>query len=249
LLLDRKRIRRWARWVAVVLAVIFAASFLFIGVGQGTGNLNVFEAFSCANSKTTTNSTDADSRITALKAALAQNPKDLTNLQALATAYIDKEDYTDAAAQLEQVISIDPTQQDVYFRLATLYMNSLSDYASAVTVLNKAQAQFPSDPDVYLQLGLAQRSSGNNSAAILAWQKYLQLEPNGDQADAIREAIATMSASATTTTTSATTSTTAGTTSSTTGSTAGSKATAAAPTTTAAPTTSTTAPPTTTSTS
>ncbi len=169
---------------------------------------------------------------------MAQNPKDTTTLQALATAYIDNEDFANAAKYLELAIAADPTQKDVYLRLASIYMSSLYDYKSAVAVLNKAQAQFPDDPDIYLQLGLAQRSLGNTSAAILAWQKYLALDPNGAQADTIRDEIATMTANATTTTTSATTSTTAAPTTSTTAS-AATSTTAAVTSTTVAPTTTT----------
>ena len=149
-------------------------------------------------------------------ATLAKNPKDITTMQALATAYLDINDATNSAKYLEQVIAVDPSQKDVYLRLAGIYMNTLSNYTAAVTVLNKAQALDPENPDIYLQLGLAQRSLGNTSAAIMAWQKYLTLAPNGDQADAIRSAVATLAAQATTTTTAATTSTTAASTSSTT---------------------------------
>lgn len=194
--------------MALFLAIIFCVGAVGIGVGSGVGDFNVLEAFSCADSNTTATTTP-DDRIAALLASLAQNPKDLTTLQALATAYINKEDFASAATYLEQAIAADPTQRDIYLRLASIYTTSLYDYRSAVAVLNKAQAQFPSDPDVYLQLGLAQRSLGNTSAAILAWQKYLALDPNGAQAQTIREQIEEMSANATTTTTSATTTTTA----------------------------------------
>ena len=208
MLLDRRRIKRWARWVALILAIIFCVGAVGIGIGSGVGGMNVLDAFSCSNGSTTASTTFED-KIAALQATLAQNPKDITTLQAVASAYIDNGDFTNAAKYLEQAIAADPTQKDIYLRLAAIYTSSLSDYRGAVTLLNKAQAQFPNDPDVYLQLGLAQRSLGNTSAAIMAWQKYLALAPNGSQAQTIRDEIATMSAAATTTTTSATTSTTA----------------------------------------
>lgn len=238
MLLDRRRIRKWARWVALFLAIIFCVGAVGIGIGSGVGGMNVLDAFSCADSNTTETTAFTD-RISVLLATLAQNPKDVTTLQALASAYIDNEDFANAAKYLELAIAADPTQRDIYFSLASIYTNSLYDYNSAVLVLNKAQAQFPNDPDVYLQLGLAQRSLGNTSAAILAWQRYLVLAPNGDQAQTIRDEIATMTANATTTTSSATTSTTAAsTTPTTTSSVTGSAATS---TTTSAPTTTTTA--------
>lgn len=245
MLLDRRRIRKWARWVALFLAIVFGVGAIGMGVGMGVGDTNFLSSLSCSGDETT-NTTAVDDRIAALLAELANNPNDLMTLQALATAYQGNGDFANAAKYLEQAIAADPSQRDIYLRLASLYGNEMFDYTNAVVVLNKAQAKFPSDPEVYLQLGLAQRTLGNTSAAILAWQKYLELAPNGDQADTIREAIATMAANATTTTTAATTTTTAATTSSTAGttSTTGSAAssTTAAPTTTAAPGSTTTAP-------
>ncbi len=222
--------------MALILAIIFCVGAVGLGVGYGTSNANVFAALSCSNSNSTTDTTAASDRIAALLAAVTQNPKDLTSLQALASAYVDQNDYKNAAKYLELAITVDPTQKDIYLTLASLYMNKSYDYAAALTVLNKAQKQFPDDPDIYLQLGLAQRSAGNTSAAILAWQKYLELAPNGDQASTIRDAIATMSAGATTTTSSATTSTTAASTS-TTAAAASTTSTAAATSTTAGVTT------------
>jgi cytochrome c-type biogenesis protein CcmH/NrfG len=208
-----------------------------IGIGSGVGGMNVLDAFSCSNADTT-DTTTFEGRLSALLATLAQNPKDITTLQAVASLYIDNEDFANAARYLEQAIAADPTQRDIYFRLASIYTSSLYDYNSAVALLNKAQAQFPNDPEVYLQLGLAQRSLGNTSAAIMAWQKYLALAPDGSQAQTIRDEIATMSANATTTTTSATTSTTAAPTTATTAP-AATSTTAAATSTTAASTTTT----------
>jgi tetratricopeptide (TPR) repeat protein len=214
LLLERKRIKKWAKWIALILAVVFVLSFLLLGVGYGGGaGFNIFDLFGRKSSTDTTLTQNA--KIDALLATLAQNPKDILTMQALATAYLEIDDATNAAKYLEQVIATDPTQKAVYLRLAGIYMNTLSNYTAAVTVLNKAQALDPENPDIYLQLGLAQRSLGKASAAIMAWQKYLTLAPNGDQADAIRSAVATLSAQATTTTSAATTSTTAASTSST----------------------------------
>jgi cytochrome c-type biogenesis protein CcmH/NrfG len=217
LLLDRRRIRKWAKWVALFLAVIFALSFLFLGVGYGGGaGLNIFDLF---GKKDTTNTTlSPDAKINALLVTLQQNPNDVTTLLALATVYQQQDDLVSAAAYLEKVIAADPNQKDVYLRLANLYMNqNVSNYSAAAAVLNKGVAVDPQNPELYLKLGIAQNFLGNTAAALMAWQKYLQLAPNGDQATVIRDQVAKMSAQATTTTTSATTSTTASSTSSTLG--------------------------------
>ena len=41
-------------------------------------------------------------------------------------------------------------------------------------MLNKATSVDPSNPDVYLKLGIGPERLGNNEAAVLAWQKYLR---------------------------------------------------------------------------
>lgn len=143
------------------------------------------------------------------------------------TKYLD-----DAAAYLEQAIGVDPGLKDVYLRLAKLYIRSAKvseeasaaagqqgdditqgvyasaardDYKDAARVLNKATSVDPEDSEVYLYLGIAQRGAGNKGEAILAWQKYLQLDPNGDQASVIREALEELTATTTTASTSTTT--------------------------------------------
>jgi cytochrome c-type biogenesis protein CcmH/NrfG len=216
LLLDRRKIRRWAKWIALFLAVVFVLSFLFLGVGYGGGaGMNIFDLFGKKNSSVTTLS--PDQRIAALNAKLVENPKDVTTLLALATIYQENGQLGSAATFLEQVIAADPSQKAVYIRLADLYMsNDLSNYAAAVAVLNKAISVDPQNPALFLKLGIAQNKLGNTGGALLAWQKYLALAPNGDQAPLIREQVDKLSKLATTTTTTAgSTSTTSGSTAST----------------------------------
>lgn len=243
MLLDRRKIRRWAKWVALALAIVFVLSFLFLGVGYGGAGFNISAIFTegGCSSKSTATTNPVDQRIAAYLETLKTNPKDKDAIIGLANIYQQLADsgqgdtkalLTQCANYLQQYIDADPTQIDVYLRLAKLYMGStLSDNQSAVNVLNKAVEQAPNNPDVFLQLGVAQRGAGNKSAAVMAWQRYLELAPNGDQAAAVKEGIAQLSQ---TTTTVASTTTTAGSTSTTTGS--------ATTTTTAAPATTTTAP-------
>ncbi len=197
MLLDRRRIKKWAKWIALILAVVFALSFLFLGVGYGGAGFNLSSIFTDKNSTTAT--TTVGDQLKSLQAALAANPKDVTSLLAIATIYQDNQDYTTAATYLEKVLAVDPTQKDVYTRLANLYLDStVNNYQAAVTVLNKATDADPNDPDVYLLLGVAQNDLGQTQAAILAWNHYLQLDPNGDQAATVKTKIAQLMATTTT---------------------------------------------------
>jgi len=234
-LLDRRRIRRWAKWIALILAVVFALSFLFLGVGYGGAGFNLSSIFT-GKSNSTTKTTTVTEKVAAFEAALAVNPKDVTALLGLATVYQDNGDLTTAAAYLEKVLVADATQKEVYVRLANLYLDSnVNKYQSAVTVLNKATVADPSNPEVYLLLGVAQNDLGQTQAAVLAWSHYLQLDPNGDQAQTIKDQIQKLTA---TTTTTSSTSTTGSSTSSTA---AGSSSTTGSSTTTASTTTTTAA--------
>jgi cytochrome c-type biogenesis protein CcmH/NrfG len=205
LLLDRKRIRRWTKWIALFLAIAFGGGFLFLGVGYGGAGFNISDAFSCANENTASTADTPEARIAAFEQRLQEDPNDVEALLGLATIYQNDGQLTVAAAYLEQVIVIDPSQKDVYMRLANIYLNNdVLDYESAKTVLIKLTSLDPDNPDVYLKLGIAQRELGETEAAILAWQKYLQLDPNGDMADVVRGQIEALSKKPTTTTTAGT---------------------------------------------
>jgi len=214
-LLDRKRINKWAKWVALFLAIVFALGFLVGGVGYGTGGFSLLGACASDNTASTEPQT-VEEQIAAYQAALDQNPEDMTALLGLATIYQQYDNLESAAVFLEMALGVDPTQTDLYIRLANIYLNpALADYESAVTVLNKATSADPSNPDVYLKLGTAQNSLGHTEAAILAWERYLQLAPDGDMAAIVKEQVDKLSAAATTTTTTSSTTTTGATTTST----------------------------------
>jgi len=200
LLLDRKRINKWAKWVALFLAIVFAGGFLFMGVGYGGAGFNLSSIFTGDN-KVSDNPQTPEEKIAAYQATLDQNPNDVTALLGIATVYQQNDNPAAAAAYLEKVLEVDPNQKEVYIRLANIYMSAdVAQYQAAVTVLNKATSVDPSNPEVYLKLGTAQNSLGKNEEALLAWQKYLQLAPDGDMASVVKEQIDKLKKTATTTT-------------------------------------------------
>lgn len=227
MLLDRKRIRKWAKWVALFLAIVFGASFLFLGVGYGGGaGFNISEIFSGCGTATTEPVTQEDMLGSYLQ-ALEADPNDTTAMLAIATIYEGKyragegegnEHLVTAAAFLEYAIDVDPSLTDVYIRLANIYMSEdIDNSEAAVKVLNKATSADPDNADVYLKLGIAQQNLGNKQAAILAWQKYLELDPDGDMAEVVREQLVKLTETTTTTAPTTTTDTEAESTTTTTG--------------------------------
>lgn len=218
MLLDRRKIRKWAKWVALALAIIFALSFLFMGVGYGGAGFNISEIFTsggCSSNTGTTQSNTVEQQLAAYDEALKTNPNDTTALLGIANIMSQLYEKGEgegnqyllvSATYLEKVIAADPSQKDIYMRLAKIYLSSdVNAPDKAVTVLNKAVSVDPSNSNVYLQLGIAQQKMNNATGAVLAWQKYLELEPNGEMADTIRERIKTLTETTTTTAGSTTT--------------------------------------------
>lgn len=218
MLLDRKRINRWARWVALALAIVFGASFVFMGVGTGI-DMDWGSLFSGGGSNKTTSPAGPQERIAAYDATLATDPSNMEALLGAATDYSSLGQPLKAAEYLEKAAVAAPDNVDIWMRLATIYMSSdARDYSAAVRVLNQATLLDTNNAQAFLQLGAAERGAGNVGAAILAWNRYLQLEPTGDMSDTVRSELTALSppttgagSSSTTntsTTTGATTSTT-----------------------------------------
>jgi len=130
------RLRRQAKWVFVLLAFVFAAGFVFFGVGSGSGigdllrgNLNIF-----GNNGTTVSS--------GVKSALKQtkaHPKDPNAWNALATAYQTDGKETEANAALEHVLNLRPNDIDALQRVAGFYeTRATTKAAEARTVQDQA---------------------------------------------------------------------------------------------------------------
>lgn len=196
MLLDRRRINRWAKWVSLGLAIVFAVSFLFLGIGSGLrvdwGDLWT-SIFGGDDTQASTDSTGPEDLIQQYTAALAADPNDTTALLGLAAQYELLNQPAQAAVFLEQYVVIMPDDTQAYLRLANIYLApETADYPSAVRVLNKATSLDDSNAQAFLMLGSAERSAGNPAAAILAWNRYLQLEPDSTLADTVKEEIASL---------------------------------------------------------
>lgn len=77
-------------------------------------------------------------------------------------------------------------QPEAHVGLARVYEDK-GDFAAAILELRKALAQlYDSEPVIYQMLGAAYEKINKPKEAIAAYEKYLQLAPNGSYAAAIR---------------------------------------------------------------
>jgi tetratricopeptide (TPR) repeat protein len=134
------RQRRQAKWVFLLLAVVFAGGFVFFGVGSGStglgdllrGNFNIFGS---------NNSSSANS--SAVKAALKKtqaHPQDPNAWNDLATAYQTDGKLTQANAALEHVLKLKPNDIDALQRVAGFYETKAQNKE---TEARNLQAQAP----------------------------------------------------------------------------------------------------------
>lgn len=133
------RLRRQARWIYVILAVLFAITFAFLGVGSGSGdlsdlfrNLNVFR-----NDGPSVSSAQKD---------IQKNPDGPAGYRKLATAYEAKGDTENAITALQQYTSLKPKDGKAWTELAGLQSTQAQTYlAQYQTAYQLRQLAAPSE--------------------------------------------------------------------------------------------------------
>lgn len=210
MLLDRKKINKWARVMAAILAVVFGLSFVALGVGSGV-NLNWSDLWNSIGSNNQSGPNTPEENIKAYTATLQTDPSNEVALLGMAAAYRQLQQPAKQAEYLEKLAIVKPTDASIQLQLAAIYMSAEArDYQAAIRVLNKATTLDPSNADGFLQLGSALRGAGDTNAALLAWNRYLELAPDGTMAETVKEQIALLTTSTTTVTTAGSTPTTSG---------------------------------------
>jgi tetratricopeptide (TPR) repeat protein len=209
MLLDRQRVRFWQRWIFGIMALLMA-SFLIFGY---SGVLT-----SCRGKQSSGQGPNgADQELKDLKSQLAAKPKDYSLIQQLAVLYVSraggddqnspaqKADYTAAAGYYQQYLKVrakargvvaERAREQVMLQLGQIYGN-VGDYSKAKAVYTKLTELKPNNPEYFLALGSTAVTAQDTTTAMLAFSRYLQLAPNGSDAQAIRAWIKQQTASQT----------------------------------------------------
>lgn len=196
MLMDRKKIERWWRWAAIILAGVFLLSFVLLGVGSSSAG-NVLQGCN-GNSSVTDDSYEAkqleQERFYQGVLDDADPTNDVEAMIGLArlysTEYFSRE--MEAISLLDQAIVADPGNLTARFEKARIAAQQLNDPQQAMEVMSEAAAVAPDNPEVFLQLGLFAKAAGQNARAIVAWSRYLELAPDSNLADSIRGEIAVL---------------------------------------------------------
>ncbi|MBI1944481.1 MAG: DUF4388 domain-containing protein [Deltaproteobacteria bacterium] len=86
--------------------------------------------------------------------------------------------FAKAVREYKAALALKPTSVVAHLGLGNAYYE-LDTIDAARTHLEKARALSPKDPQVYLLLGAVYQSGARKDDAIAAYQKYLELAPNG----------------------------------------------------------------------
>jgi tetratricopeptide (TPR) repeat protein len=134
------KLRRQAKWVFLLLAIIFAVGFVVFGVGSG-GGLGFLDIFNNnSGSSSSPSETKARNRI-------KQNPKDAAAYQDLSSALQAKGDLRGAAAALATYTKLRPKDAAALASLAGLYTALGTRLQSSITTA-QLQSQATSFPTV-----------------------------------------------------------------------------------------------------
>lgn len=201
MMMNRERIGFWVRLLAIVLSVFFIGSFIFVGLGTNV-NYNLFDLIGGSDQQPGGQTTDPQEQIEQAQKELEENPKDPEAIKQLAALYYQNGQLEDAARVLEngrEAVPKDPEITlllgEVYSRQAQttpdeqqkkdLYKNAGGAYAAAAEVE-------PDNEDAYLLAGQAYDQAGEPAQAIKYYNGYLDLEPEGEQAKAVKERISAL---------------------------------------------------------
>jgi hypothetical protein len=109
-------------------------------------------------------------------------------LTASAERKYERGDFAGAVAEFRRSLAARPTPSGLVGLARALYDSNQT--AEALKVLESAQKLDPRYAPTYLLLGEIQQGEGKVAQAKTAYQRFLQLQPTGEQARAVREIIA-----------------------------------------------------------
>ena len=123
-------LRRQAKWVFVLLALVFAGGFVLFGVGSGSNGLG-----DVLSSWLNIGKASGGPSLSTLEKRTREHPRDAKAYRELATAYEGKQRNDDAIQALERYTALRPKDPDTLQELAGLYQRKLeaigSDYQNA----------------------------------------------------------------------------------------------------------------------
>jgi cytochrome c-type biogenesis protein CcmH/NrfG len=200
MMMNRERIGWWVRLLSIVLAFFFIASFIFVGLGTNL-SYNLFDLIGGNDQQSHEQTSDPQDQIQAAEKQLKEHPKDPDAIKELAALYYQNGRYDDAARVLENGRKVAPNDAEIAFLLGQVYLQQAQAtpggeqkklYGQAGDAFAAAAKIEPDNADAFLFAGESYDRAGEPANAIKYYNGYLDLEPKGQQSDAVKERISTL---------------------------------------------------------
>jgi cytochrome c-type biogenesis protein CcmH/NrfG len=200
MMMNRDRIGFWVRLVAILLAFFFVASFIFVGLGTNV-SYNLFDLIGGKDQQAAEQTTDTQDQIQEAERQLQENPKDEDAMKKLVALYYQTGRYDDAARVLQNRREVAPKDPGIPLLLGQVYMQEARAtpgeeqdklYRQAGDAYAAAAEMQPENEDAYLLAGESYDRAGEPAQAIKYYNDYLDLEPKGQQSEAVKERISTL---------------------------------------------------------
>ena len=200
-MMNRKRLGRVMAVVAVILAAFFLLSSILIGLGTNV-SYNLFDLIGGQNQTVQPDQgpTQQDA-IDDAKKDLQQNPKDPDAITDLAGLYAQNGQYDEAVKVLQDGRKAAPNNAEIPALLGAVYSQQAGGvepkeqkklYAKAGDSFAVAAEKEGQDEDLYLQAGQSYDQAGEPAEAIKYYNGYLDLEPEGQDSEAVKDRIAAL---------------------------------------------------------
>jgi cytochrome c-type biogenesis protein CcmH/NrfG len=121
-----QRLRNHAKIIFFLLALVFALSFVFLGVGSGNGVSDALQNLFTGHGS-------SGPSISSLQKKTQKNPLDAKAWRDLATAYETKHRTNDAVTALSQYVGLESKDQGALAELGSLYTQQAQQYATDYT--------------------------------------------------------------------------------------------------------------------
>ena len=201
MMMNRKRLGRVMAVVAVILAAFFLLSSILIGLGTNV-SYNLFDLIGGQNQSVQPDQgpTQQDA-IDEAKKDLQQNPKDPDAITDLAGLYGQNGQYDEAVKVLQDGRKAAPNNAEIPALLGAVYAQQAAGvepkeqeelYAKAGDSFATAAEKEGQDEDLYLQAGQSYDQAGEPAEAIKYYNGYLDLEPEGQDSEAVKDRIAAL---------------------------------------------------------
>jgi cytochrome c-type biogenesis protein CcmH/NrfG len=200
MMMNRDRIGFWVRLLSIVLAFFFVAAFIFVGLGTNV-SYNLFDLIGGDDQQAGEQTTDPQDQIQEAEKRLEEHPKDPDAIKELAALYYQTGRYDDAARVLQDGREVAPKDPEIPFLLGQVYLQEAQAtpgkeqdklYQQAGDAFAAAAEIDPENEDAYLFAGQSYDRAGEPALAIKYYNGYLDLEPQGQQSEAVKERISTL---------------------------------------------------------